>query len=604
MNNPRNRRRMSCLLSLLILTALLLSGCEQARDQATRPKMDRLDLVADMDMLVRCSDTTALFGAIEQSPLGRFWNSPDMAAFRNGKSIEEAIRLALVDEDEGENAAKIRDIYLEQIKMIDGEFILGLDFHDLDGEPAFTVVAAMQEEDYNRSLEMDALLFELEDVETIMASEPFRDTRITTYMRKEETGDRFVYQAFHGGTLLASEDRSWLEHALIQLMETPAREPEGAPVFSITGKARLIDQLQSQVAAQAAANESPFDMQAVIKSLGFDTLGDVDLNVCMKEDRADITFRVARRGEWNRGLLVLIPSEPAPVDFQLAHVPPDVASYQVTRLDLNALWVQIPEILRQISPEFQMQFSMGVNAVGGMMNINVNEDFFSNLDRLAYSYARLGDNGQELIYGFKVKDADAMERTLRKLFAEHSPVVAQLGEFYHETDIQGHVIHMLQFPNPSRSEDDMVYSEVGLTVVDRALVIGQGDLLVEYVQEANHNAGVPEFYASRPFQEMLARVPAEACSYGLSDLSAYARFFMNEVIQAAEELETAMATPASADEDFDETLAPLVDIFGGIDMARLPSAEVVASYFGNSDGYSVIDASGLTSIVTVYYPER
>jgi hypothetical protein len=603
MNSFRNRHRMPCLWSFLILAALLLSGCEQAQDQANLPKMDRLELVADVDMLVRCSDTSALFGAIEQSPLGRFWNSPDMTAFRNGQSIEEAIRMALVEEDEGENAAKIRDIYLEQIKMINGEFILGLDFHDLEGEPVFTVVAAMQEEDYNRSLEMDVLLFELEDVETIMASEPFRGTQITTYMRKEETGDRFVYQAFHGGTLLASEDRSWLEHALIQLMETPAREPEGAPVFSITGKARLIDQLQSKVAAQAAENESSFDMQAVIKSLGFDTLGDVDLNVCMKADRADITFRVARRGEWNRGLLVLIPPEPAPVDFQLAHVPPDVASYQVTRLDLNALWVQIPEILRQISPEFQMQFSMGVNAVGGMMNINVNEDLFNNLDRLAYSYARLGDKGQELVYGFKVKDADAMERTLRKLFAEHSPVVAQLGEFYHETDIQGHVIHMLQFPNPSRGEDEMGYSEVGLTVVDRALVIGQGDLLVEYVQAANHNAGLPEFYASRPFREMLARVPVDACSYGLSDLSAYARFFMNQVMQTAEELETAMATPASADEDFEEALAPLADIFGGLDMAQLPSAEVVASYFGNSDGYSVIDASGLTSIMTVYYPE-
>jgi hypothetical protein len=604
MNSFRNRGRMSFLWSLLILAAFLLSGCERAPDQANLPKMNRLELVADVDVLLHCSDTSALFAALEQSPLGRFWNSPDMVAFRSGKSIEEAIRLALVDEDAGENAAKIRDIYLEQIKMIDGEFILGLDFRDFDGEPAFTIVAAMEEEDYNRSLEMDALLFELEDVETIMASEPFRGSQITTYMRKEETGDRFVYQAFHGGTLVASEDRSWLEHALIQLMETPAREPAGDPIFSITGKARLIDQLQSRMAAQASENESPFDMQAVIKSLGIDTLGDVGLNVRMKEDRADITFQVARRGEWNRGVMVLIPSEPAPVDFRLAHVPPDVASYQVTRLDLNALWVQIPEILRQISPEFQMQFSMGVNAVGGMMNINVNEDLFNNLDRLAYSYARLGDNGQELVYGFKVKDADAMERTLRKLFAEHSPVVAQLGEFYRETDVQGHIIHMLQFPNPSGDEDEMIYSEVGLTVVDRAIVIGQGDLLVEYVQAANQNTGVPEFYASRPFQEMLARVPADACSYGLSDLSAYARFFMNEVMQTAEEVEMAMATPASADEDFDEALAPLTEIFEGLDMEQLPSAEVMASYLGNSDGYSVIDATGLTSIVTVYYPER
>ena len=150
----------------------------------------------------------------------------------------------------------------------------------------------------------------------------------------------------------------------------------------------------------------------------------------------------------------------------------------------------------------------------------------------------------------------------------------------------------------------MAFSEIGLTVVDRALVVGQGDLLVEYVQAANHNAGEPGFYENRPFKEMLARVPAEACSYGLSDLSAYARFFMNEVRKTAEEIETAMATPASADEDCDEALTPLAEIFEGFDLDKLPAAEVIASYVGKSDGYSVIDAAGLTSVVTVYYPER
>jgi hypothetical protein len=602
MTNRRNQCCIAVLWSFLIVVTLFLPGCERAQDQAQIPKMDRLDLVTDADMIVRCSDTSALFAAIEQSPIGRFWKSPEMAAVHNGQSLQEEIRRFMIQEGDSENAAQITDIYMEQAKMIDGEFILGLDFVNFDGEPAVTIVAAMREEDYQRSLEMDELLFELEDVETIKASEDFRDTRIYTYMRKEETGDRFFYQAFHGGTLVASEDRTWLERALIRLMETPAREPEGDPVLAITGKAQMLDRLQTLLAEHAAENGAPVDIPMVIKSLGVDTLGDVALTLCMKEDRLDLAFQVARRGEWNRGLMVLIPAEPAPVDFRLAHVPPDVASYQVTRLDLNALWTQIPEILRQISPEFQMQFSMGVNAVGGMMNINVNDDIFNNLDRLAFSYARLGDNGQELVYGLKIKDAAAMERTLRKLFAENSPVVAQLGQFYRETDIQGHIVHVLQFPNPSGNDDAMTFNEIGLTVVDRALVIGQGDLLVAYVQAALDNQGVPDFYESGPFREMAARVPADACSYGLSDLSAYARFFMDEVRKTAEAVEAARAASADMDEDFNAAMDPLADIFEGIDVSQLPSAEVIASYFGNSDGYSVIDAAGFKSIVTVYYP--
>ncbi|MBC2735334.1 MAG: hypothetical protein HF981_13330 [Desulfobacteraceae bacterium] len=597
MTSRRNQPHIVICCFVLILAAFFLPGCERAQDKAQFPKMDRLDLVTDADMIVRCSDTSALFVAIEQSPIGRFWKSPDMRAVRDGQSLEDEIRRFMIQEADSENAAQITDIYMEQAKMIDGEFILGLDFVAFDGEPAVTIVAAMREEDYQRSLEMDELLFELEDVETIKASEDFRGTRIYTYMRKEETGDRFFYQAFQGGTLVASENRTWLERALIRLMETPAREPEGDPVLAITGKAKMLDRLQTMLAEHAAENDSPVDMPTVIKSLGIDTLGDVDLTLCMKEDRLDLAFQVARRGEWNHGLMVLIPAEPAPVDFRMAHVPPDVASYQVTRLDLNALWTQIPEILRQISPEFQMQFSMGLNAVGGMMDINVNEDIFNNLDRLAFSYARLGDNGQELVYGLKIKDAAAMERTLRKLFAENSPVVAQLGQFYRETDIQGHIVHVLQFPDPSGNDDAMAFNEIGLTVVDRALVIGQGDLLVAYVQAALGNQGVPDFYESVLFKEMAARVPADACSYSLSDLSAYARFFMGEVRKTIETVEV-----ASADEDFDAAVAPLADILKGFDVAQLPSDEVIAGYFGNSDGYSVIDATGFKSIVTVYYP--
>jgi len=583
---------------LLILALLLLSGCNQGQDQAARPRMDRLDLLTDADVIVRCSDTSALMAALEQSPLGRFWNGPEMASFRNGRNLQDEIRMALVEEDEGPNGAKIHDIYLEEMKMLDGEVILGLNFADSAEEPAVTIVAAMAEEDHRRSLELDELLFTLEDVETVKASEDFRGATLYTYIRKEEKGDRFVYQAFYEGTLLVSEDRPWLERALMQLMETPAREPEGDPIVAITGKARLMDQMQAKLADQAHNQNSPVDPLTVIKSLGFDTLGDMDLRLSFKEDSAHIAFQVARRGEWNRGLMVLIPPEAAPVDFRLAYVPRDIASYQVTRLDLNALWAQIPEILRRISPEFQMQFNMGINAAGGMMNINVNEDLFNNLDRLAFSYACLEDDSQRLLYGLKVKDADAMERTLHKLFDPQSPVQAQLGNFYHETDIQGHIIHLLQFPMPAAQGEAPVFSEVGLTVVDRALVIGNGNLLVDYVQAAVNHQGAPDFYEQPAFEQMVARTPTGACSYGLSDLSAYARFYIDKVRAAAEKAE---AAPASAEKGAGKAPDLLADLLHSFDVDKLPPAEVIAGYFGLSEGYSVMDDAGFRSVMTIHY---
>jgi hypothetical protein len=584
----------------LMVLMLFLTACAGGADQDNRPRMNRLDLVTDVDLIVHCTDITALMSAVEKSPMGRFWNSPEMEGFRNDRDLWGDLRLALAEGAEGDNAAKIRDIYLEEIKMLDGEVILGLDFADYEGQPAFTLVAAMSEADHKRSLEMDALLFELEDVETIKASEDFRGTTLYTYIRKETKGDRFLYQAYCEGTLLASENRAWLEHALLQLKETPAREPEGAPELSLTAKARLMDRLQSLLAERAAEEGSPVDPLTVIRSLGLDAVGDVQFNLCMQEDRADILFQAARRGEWNRGLMVLIPPEPAPVDLRLAYVPRDAASYQVARLDLNAFWMQVPEILRQISPEFQLQFNMGVNAAGGMMDIDVSEDLFNNLDPLVFSYTCLEDDGQQFLYGLKVKDSDAMERTLSKLFAEHSPITAQLGDFYRPTDIQGHVIHMIQFPMPTVEGDLPVYNEVGLTVADRALIIGQGNLLVDYVQAAVHNQGASEFYEQPAFKEIMTRIPSTACGYGISDLSAYARFYVNQVRTAIEQVRAAEATPASSGGD--EGPDPFAGFLEGFDMDKLPSADVIAGYFGVSEGYSVMDEAGFRSTMTMRYP--
>ncbi|MDJ0721435.1 MAG: hypothetical protein QNJ04_07385 [Desulfobacterales bacterium] len=590
-------------LSALVL--VLLFGCNQGPQTADIPRMDRLELVTEADLILHCSDSGRFAAAIERSPLGRLWNSPEMRASREDRSLEALVRQALTDAAEGEHAARINDIYMAQIKMLDGEFVLGMTFDDPGAEPEITMVAAISEADFNRSLEMDALLQELEDRETISASEDFRDTRIYTYMEKKEDRDHFSYQAFCAGTLVMSDNRPWLEQALIRLMETPAREPQGDPVLTLRGQAHLLDRLQDRIAAKAAAAKTPFDWPALASSLGIDTLGDWRLQARMLADRAELSLEVERRGEWNRGLMVLVPPDPVPLEFHLAYVPPDVASYQVTRLDLNAFWVQLPEILRQISPEFQMQFSLGVNAMGGMMGININEDVFQNLDSLTFSYARFGDHGQEMLYGLNVRDSQAMERTLRKLFAANSPLAAQIGPFYREIDIQGQTIHMLQIPASPNGEDETAFLEFGLTVVDRALVIGHGRLLENYAQAAVNQAGGSPFYASRAFRDMAARVPADACTYGLSDLSAYARYFTAEIRKAVAEAQALRAAPAAVEEDCggEDHLAPLTAFWDRFDVENLPPAEVMAQYFGISDGYSVIDENGFRSEMTIHYPQ-
>ena len=110
-----------------------------------------------------------------------------------------------------------------------------------------------------------------------------------------------------------------------------------------------------------------------------------------------------------------------------------------------------------------------------------------------------------------------------------SPRAVQ-AEVPHST---GEPAEPLQFPVPADDGENTIIHEVGLTVVDRALVIGNGSLVVDYVQAAVNNQSPPAFYESRPFRDMVARVPAEACSYAVSDLSAYVRFLADEIRTAA-----------------------------------------------------------------------
>jgi hypothetical protein len=163
---------------------------------------------------------------------------------------------------------------------------------------------------------------------------------------------------------------------------------------------------------------------------------------------------------------------------------------------------------------------------------------------------------------------------------------------------------MLQFPMPTVEGEAPVFSEIGITVVDRAMMVGQGSLLVDYVQAAVNNQGLPEFYEQQAFKEMAARIPAEACGYGMSDLSAYARFYVNQIREAVEKADAAKTRPASADEDGDETPDPLAGFLKGFDVEKLPPADVIASYLGISEGYSVMDEAGFRSVMTIHYPNH
>jgi hypothetical protein len=78
------------------------------------------------------------------------------------------------------------------------------------------------------------------------------------------------------------------------------------------------------------------------------------------------------------------------------------------------------------------------------------------------------------------------------------------------------------------------------------------------------------------------------------------RFYVNQMRTAMVQA----ATPASSDGDDDRKPNPWGTIFKDFDVDKLPSAEVMARYFGVSDGYSVMDTAGFRSVMTMRYPNQ
>jgi len=311
----------------------------------------------------------------------------------------------------------------------------------------------------------------------------------------------------------------------------------------------------------------------------------------MRSQSADTHLDIARGGDWSRGLMALIPDGPAPADFRLSYVPANPASYEVSRIDLNALWIQLPEILRQIDPEFADKFDMGLNMANGMLQMDLTRDLFANLDNLYFRYSRVAGDQKESVVGLLLKDADAMDRTLLKLFDESSVVMSQVGGFYHRSDIQGYVIHTLNLPGMSADQPN----RIGAAVMDGALLVGHEALLMDHAQAVAAKSGEPGFYRSPTFSGMAAGLPDNAYSYAVGDLSKLSELFFSRLRQSA------LGEMARKSPDDDELFGRFTQ---GFDFEKLPPDDFLLKFLGTTESYAVKDASGVRARVAVQYPDK
>ncbi len=592
-----------CLLSLAV-TAAFLSGCQSQKTEPTLPSIDRSELFADSQVVFRISNTTDMLEAVKKSPLGELWNSPEMEAFRDGRTMDEHIQEAMRTNSDSATEDRLGEIYLEEIKMLKGEVILGFEFNDQDAEPKMCIAAAMTKEAFDRSLELDARIHELEDTETITATENFNGIEIHTYVVKGEAedDDEFHYQAFYKGTILMGEKKEWLEKSLAALMERSVREPADAPSAALLLKPGLLAQMKQKMLENLPEERDATDVDRLVSSLGVEAIGETGITYTMKPESAQLDLTVQKTGEWDRGLMLFIPTEPAPADYRISYMPEEPASYGVARTDFARIWAEIPVILKQIAPDMEAKFNLGVGSIGGMLQINIDKDLFGNLDNLMFNYSRIVEERQEWIYGFRVKDAAAMNQMLFTLFDENAIIRSQLGDMYREVTIQGNTLHMLKIPGASMDAEGPVFQNFGVVVLDQALLVGHENLLMDHVQSTADKSGEPAFYKSDKYTAMMENIPSGAFRYSMGSLSKIGEYTLAKIRESESHEDDLFADDEMEGPDVEEAF---MDRFlEGFKYDQLPADEVIAGYLGDFEGYSLANEKGLESVLTIRYPRK
>ena len=572
------------LLPVLIITCLL-SGVVTSRLFAYQ----RMELLpADVNVVIHISNGAAFLKALKESPYGRLWNSPEMAPFLNKQSLEKAIieSLFLNDlRDEAKGAEeKAIEIYRKMLSLYDGELVIGI------GEDNLFVLSEMNDAVFKENRELMEEESKVRREKVVYQVQPFQGVDLTREIVEDNEEDSLWF-GFYGNTFITTGSREWAEQCVVHLKKELPVEPTGPP----TVKVKLPGGFLNRLMDKGRGDEKTAPAPNIYRALGIG-MGELSVEWIITPLCSEVNF-LAQNNSGNKGLWTLLTRDPVPGNLYLGYVPTDVLSYQTARLDIQAFWREIPNILVQFGPQVPAQFLMGVKAAAQMLQVDIDRDIIGNLDTLLISYSRLEGLQDRSLYAWRLRDAAAMEITLGKVFAEGGWLKLNLKDNIETLEVQGHKVYSILFPrfqSPEEpetggqkppAEEPVTYA---ITVLDGDLVFGPLDMIRSYIHGSRDKKNNRNFYQSPLFTRMIRRVPDHVNGYGFSDFSQWIKpavTFLKTISKP-----TGTLSEWEEEEVPDENAAqtpekpakpdPLAKYLENLDFDRLPPAEFLRSFFG------------------------
>jgi len=268
----------------------------------TAAALERTALIpADAQMYVRVSNVTTFLSKLQKSSMGRLWADRQFQDFLGHPDSETWKELLFNGENPTEN-----EMYLEQLKMLQGEVICAF---DMARETPY-LIAAMSEEDFQRSLELDEKMTEINETAFSIVRHVFQDVEVIQHIEAPGTpAEDSSWQAYLNHTLIMGGSHEWVEKSIIQLKKEAVEEPEGNPVLNIN--LPLDEFIRGKLMAKPDPAQSAMspDPEVLLESLGLMGIEKLTTRIELEDTEmvADSTLAATSLG---KGLFTIFDLQP------------------------------------------------------------------------------------------------------------------------------------------------------------------------------------------------------------------------------------------------------------------------------------------------------
>ena len=603
-----------------LLIVLLLAACI-SRLPAYQP-FRRSDLVeAGATVVLRISNGSAFMNALEESSFGKLWNSPEMKPFLNGQSLQEAlIKGIFLPHTEDAAVDEAYHLNREILSMFGGEVIMAIDLGQGENETKLFFLVEMNEPDYKKIRGLIEQENKVAGKKTVTHRHTFQGVElIQDVITGDDEKETHEWMAFSGNTFINGSTRRWVEQCIVRLKKESPGKPPGPPSLQLWLPDGALQRAwkaaeKEEPAEQETPGDTGPDNKAIFKALGIDALGKVSLECKMTPYGAELNLQVRAKGE-PVGLWTLFSKDPAPRGLILGYVPENALSFQVTRLNIQAFWEEIPTMLEAFGPEASARFKMFLAYGAQMLQVDLGRDIVANLDSVFTSYSRLEGTEDITLTAWQLRDAAAIEKALGKMFAEGSWVRTMMKENFEVLDLPEHKVYILKVPKMEMPAGDqasqkpvITYVPYGISVVEGDLVVGRLSLVRSFINGSRDKKEGRKFYKSPLYSFMDRRVPDNAMGYGLSDINQLLRpglDYFKKIGQNAQKPPEAPELP----EGHPETPAPgkpdaIGTFFGNLKFDQLPSPEFLGSFFGPWISFYQFDGNQFTATWEFHNPRK